>query len=124
MHYLLNIGLNIPGTDKTLPAATALALVQTHVGRTDTIASSAVHASDTEPTLVLLVDGWPPYTSTLDAIAAGLLQDCVAYCKARVDADGNVEPLISTGELVGPKADDWGPFNPAFFILPNGTRAA
>jgi hypothetical protein len=27
-----------------------------------------------------------------------------------------------TGVLYGPKAEEWGPFNPEFFYLPDGTK--
>lgn len=71
-----------------------------------------VHESDTETTTVLRtrhVD-----SRTVHALATILGQDCIAVW----------HPLLEgqPGELIGPKADEWGPFNPDFFILPEGHR--
>jgi len=119
MRYILNIGLNIPGTDRAMHPELARDAVRNMLAKGERILSSPVHASDTEQTLVALIDGFPPGTSELEYLSELLLQDCVAYCKA--DAAGR--PLLSTGELFGPKAADWGPFNPSYFLLPDGTRA-
>jgi hypothetical protein len=113
MRFLLNIGLNV-GATTTLSA---------HVARQILIANDllpvndgVVHASDTEPTLVIEVQPLSrnPFLvlAALKATADDLQQDCIAVYR----------PKTGGGSLVGPKAAEWGPFNPEFFILPNGTR--
>jgi hypothetical protein len=47
-------------------------------------------------------------------LAVALGQDCIAVWHADE----------AYGDLIGPKAAEWGPFNPEFFILPDGTRLA
>jgi hypothetical protein len=119
MRYILNIGLNIPGTDHTMHPELAKDAIRNMLTNGERILSATVHASDTEPTLVVLIDGFPPATSELEYLSELLLQDCIAYCKA--DSAGGA--LVRTGGLIGPKAAEWGPFNPAYFILPDGARA-
>ena len=115
MRLLLNIGLQV-GATQTLAA---------HVVREILIANDfilhgegKVFESDTEPTHVIGVDA-PPFifgaaTCSLHRAAADLGQDYIAV----------VNPLNGFGTLVGPKAAEWGAFNPALFILPNGKRLA
>jgi hypothetical protein len=113
MRFILNIGLNVGAT-------TALSA---HVARQILAANDllpvndgVVHTSDTEPTLVIevLPQSRSPFLvlQALKATAADLQQDCIAVYR----------PKTGGGSLVGPKAAEWGPFNPEFFILPNGTR--
>jgi hypothetical protein len=62
--------------------------------------------SDTEPTAVISVKHRPTGTM-VDYLCDRYAQDCFAvYC-----------PSTGTGELVGPKAAEWGEFNPAYFIV-------
>ena len=116
MSYYLNIGLNIPGTDKTLPLATVYAVVEHVLGERITV---ALAESDTEKTLVFLMPGDAVMGSELLApmlsyLSGLLLQDCIAMMP---------EGDPAGGQLYGPKAAEWGPFNPAYFLLPDGTRA-
>ena len=101
MQTTLNIGLNIgDGTRKVSPAVAmaALALAGAAVLR-HTIAQSA-----TEVTLVAeLAEPLP--RETLHAVSVVLEQDCIA--QRHVDG---------VGELIGPRAAEWGEFNPAYFL--------
>ena len=77
----------------------------------------AVYESDTEPTLVVAAVGNPEflgrYVSEIFSIAETLNQDCIA-----VYLGGGV------GKLIGPRAEAWGEFNPAYFIDIDGNRLA
>lgn len=66
------------------------------------------YVSDTEPTLVIEVPAKVSH-ATLLRLAHTFDQDCVAAY------DGE-------GIMAGPKAAQWGPFNPAYFIAPGGHR--
>lgn len=79
------------------------------------IHSAKMIQSDSEPTFV----GWVTFCGmmvdfkpALDRVARRLNQDCVAVYNS----------ALCWGLLVGPRADDWGPFNPEFFFLPDGNR--
>jgi hypothetical protein len=77
------------------------------------ISSVHCHESNSEPTVVAVIDG--PIGDVVGAInelCATLRQDAIAYT---VDGEGRME---------GPKAAAWGPFNPEYFIQPNGQRMA
>lgn len=66
-----------------------------------------------EPTLVVTV---PSSTSrtTIAALAVGLGEDCIsAY-----DPDG------PQGWMIGPRCGEWGPFDPAQFVMPTGKLLA
>jgi hypothetical protein len=111
MDVILNIGLHSDKLGKIAPV-TALSAVRLAWLQ---IKSSTVVQSDTEPTLVLVVKA--PHIN-LHGIVRGLAktlgQDCIAI----------YDPCYCMGNLLGPKAAEWGPFNPEFFILPDGTRLA
>lgn len=75
--------------------------------------------SQTEPTLLVQLDGGPEFD--LDDVlyfigrtATYLRQDCIAVYL----------PHNNTGTLCGPRAEKWGPFNPALFILEDGRTVA
>lgn len=118
----LNIGLHIDGTENTDKLATLRAARAIHSLRTSgcTIMRTARHEATfpndkgetvTERTLVvqLLAEGWHAggsLTSIVDRIAGDLRQDCIA-----VRYDGT-----ALGELIGPRAAEWGAFNPAYFV--------
>lgn len=76
-----------------------------------------VFQSDSEPTLVAVVDAHRaarlfPMSASLFNVSAVLEQDCIgAYA-------------LGKGKLIGPRAAEWGQFNPEFFIMPDGTRLA
>lgn len=81
------------------------------------IKNETVLQSDTEPTLVVRVTSinGPSFTlANLRQLAIDLGQDCIAVYR----------PKTGGGALIGPKAAEWGPFNPEYFILPDGTRLA
>lgn len=70
----------------------------------------AIWTSNTEKTLVIEVDDIGS-DEQIDQLCQRLAQDCIA-----------ILPLAGGGFLAGPKASDWGPFDPAQFILPDGTK--
>lgn len=102
---IINIGLE-NNAGGTVDVRAALAAV---IGRTRAV-SCGVHQSDSEPTLVIIAE----CLSTQSAwhIAAMLNQDCIAV----------YDPLTQRGRLIGPRADAWGGFTPAYFVLPDGSR--
>lgn len=113
MRLILNIGLDVQAT-RTLAAHVALQIVAANDFR---VGRHAVIQSDTEPTLVVEVGvfDFPALAwEKLKQISIDLHQDCVAA----------YNPTSGKGALIGPKAADWGPFNPAFFFLLDGTRLA
>lgn len=65
------------------------------------------HGSKTEPTAVVRIDR-PLTAAQIDALSAALNQEAI--------------PQLHNGSGVmgGPKASAWGPFNPEYFIMPNG----
>lgn len=111
MNFILNIGLKV-GATQALAAHVALEIIKANeiiVGKFKVV------ESDTEPTLVCEVRylGGPTWAfKLLHQIAVDLKQDCIAAYR----------PKTNGGALIGPNAKAWGEFNPAFFILPDGTR--
>jgi hypothetical protein len=107
MRNLINIGLH-SNRGGLISVPRALTQIRRLGGR---VQRYTVHESDSEPTLVAeLAEGIAG--DALEALSEALEQDCVAY----VDSLG--------GALYGPKADQWGPFNPAFFLTLDGERLA
>lgn len=72
--------------------------------------SFSLHESDSETTLV--VNALIPSDVAVAELSANLDQDCIAIW----------DLMHSEGRLAGPQAAKWGDFNPALFILPNGSR--
>ena len=110
MTAILNIGLNAgdePAWDLSDVKLALAACLPFEIN----VLSAVVHKSDTEQTAVVEISN-PVTPQEAFAVAYALSQDCIAQL-----ADG-------VGELYGPKAEEWGPFNPAYFILGNGERAA
>ena len=109
----LNIGLNSAGG--AIPAEQAR---QALAANEFLIVRDAVLESDTEPTLVAEVIS--PDTSPiillqlLHQVAEELEQDCIAVYRERTRG----------GALIGPRAAEWGPFNPEYFLLLDGRRPA
>lgn len=103
---ILNIGLNRPDGGRVDVRAVLAYLVGARVR----YVSAGVHDSDTEPTLVLVVDFMPD--GRAHALAERFGQDCIAvyHCD------------IGRGRLAGPRADAWGQFEPDYFIMPDGAR--
>lgn len=100
MNATVNIGLAIgDGTRKLAPSAALAALRLAGVQ----VLSSAVLASDTEPTLV--ADIFP----ALSAERAHLIADAL-------EQEAIAQRIDGVGELHGPAAHLWRPFNPAYFL--------
>ncbi len=101
---VLNIGL-ATRDGGSITAKQALDVLRWQLGRT--VLDWTVAQSATEPTLVAEIDA---KLSPLEGehLAERLRQDCVAQF------DG------FNGQLYGPNAEAWGPFNPAYFLLFDG----
>ena len=109
----LNIGLAREG-QPNLGAGTVLrALAVNHLA----IIAYAGYHSATEPTLVVRA-GYNGTTQALGNLlyraSAQLDQDCIAV----------VNDTTGAQTLIGPRADKWLPFNPAYFLNLDGTRLA
>jgi hypothetical protein len=79
------------------------------------ILAYAGHTSDTEQTLVVQVlhlGDFRDVGNHVYHLSVLLGQDCIAV----IDNDDN------EGTLIGPRADKWAPFNPAYFLNLDGTR--
>ena len=107
MTTTLNVGLNVGDKLGLHPLAVLRAI--RHAGGLPVRAT--VHESDTEQTAVVAL-AKPLSPSALERLSSALRQDAVAQW------DG------VKGLLVGPKAAEWGPFNPAFFLTLDGSRLA
>jgi hypothetical protein len=70
-----------------------------------------VHTSDTEPTLVIEVPASVSH-ATLSRLAHTFDQDAVAA----------YDVTRGEGKLSGPRASEWGSFNPDYFLIPGGYR--
>ena len=127
--YILNIGLlesSILGDGSALSAAWAVEIVcdsvKTLWGGNAAVVAHAVHTSDTEPTLVVEVRTTGPAIAHVamlgDLLAVRLRQEAVA-CAALLPSGA-----VAYGFLRGPLAHRWGAFNPEFFLLLDGRRAA
>lgn len=125
MQYLLNIGLD-KATADTPEAAGYNLFMRRVICATDAlqghgfkIIRSRVHQSDTEPTLVALVETGLAHTditvfTQVTKLSEALGQDCIAL----------YNPASGRGALIGPRAAAWGTFNPEYFFLLDGTRLA
>lgn len=111
MDFILNIGLK----SDTL-GDISVALAKQMLWAADLLIKiETVVQSDTEPTLVVMVTSinGPAFTlANLRQLAIDLGQDCIAVYR----------PQVGRGALIGPKAAEWGPFNPQYFFLLDGTR--
>lgn len=128
MQLILNIGLDgIPadlsytnGVLNPLVARQALTAVQALRREGFVVKHAVKHLSDSEPPLVVTAEfGNSPLhglgsgvNATFGQAAKALNQDCIAA----------YSPFTVRGRLIGPKAEAWGEFNPAMFIMPDGTR--
>lgn len=110
----LNIGLAVPGTDGSIGAGYAAATAETLGHIVGMELRTVKHNQGEEQTLI--VDIAPPpgtgHTRLKENIAVlseRLHQDCVAvWFHGAQGGPGH-------GELLGPKAADWGAFNPIYF---------
>jgi len=108
--YLLNVGMDRnDGQPANTDGALMVALQRAGLAPMGT----TYHTSNTERTAVLQFDTRPT-VKQVDQLSRALAQDCIALY------------LLPSGDgtLIGPKARKWGPFNPAYFLLPNGRPAA
>ena len=119
-HILLNVGCAREGQPDLKPGDVLTALM----GHGITVFQHAVHQSATETTVVAAVE-LPRAPDERHAAAHGDLgavyrsaqqldQDCIAV----------YDPAINTGVLVGPRAAQWGEFNPKYFLDLNGKYLA
>lgn len=119
--FELNIGLNVAGTNNTAARVAAQAIKA--VGLLDVLCSACVvrtrvaeveystagGGAAVEPTLVVSINGSigsGTLRTVVFSLATELEQDCIAV----------FEPETGRGVLVGPKAADWGQFNPDCFV--------
>ena len=106
----LNVGLStaeVEGSGQITPQRVRQALEDLGVP----IEKLTVHESDTEPTAVVEL-GRALTPMEANHLSVELKQEAIA----QRNADG-------TGELFGPKAQEWGPYNPSYFLMPDGKRA-
>ena len=114
MNIELNIGLDVPSATNT-PASRDMLAVRATAYLTGAFAGVAVrrYQSSYQQDGVTVTEAGIAVRLTADrsvewmiaSLAAMLEQDCIGV----LDAD------TGAGVLVGPKAADWGDFNPAFF---------
>lgn len=102
---IVNIGLKVGDAGFAISAADALEALQ-RVGHVNVL-RSAVKESNTEPTLIAEL-GHSLTAIRAFYVAQALQQDCIAQ---RIVSD-----IADVGGLYGPKAQEWGPFNAAFFL--------
>jgi len=100
MTPVINIGLNVKGVETLTPLKVLEALRAVGIEP----ARFGVKQSNTEKTLV--IEARKALTEETGLLVASRLeQDAIA----QVDSHGH-------GELFGPKAKEWGPFNPEYFL--------
>lgn len=102
MTATINIGLAIGDRLDAITEARALEALLAHTG--DNPITYTVTQSTTERTLVAVLEE-AATDGALWALCADLEQDCIAQ-----QVEGQ------PGQLVGPRAEAWGPFNPDYFI--------
>jgi len=102
MTATINIGLAIGDRLDAITEARALEALLAHTG--DNPITYVVTQSATERTLVAVLEE-PATDGALWALCAELEQDCIAQ---------QIEGL--PGQLVGPRAAEWAPFDPTQFI--------
>lgn len=109
MSLLLNIGMQTNDGGSLTPGEIVDAIERTGPGP---VLQYEIHESDTEPTLVAEVVNNGGARAAIHRLAELLRQDCIAA----------YVPRLAVGRLIGPGADKWGVFDPARFILVDGTR--
>ena len=109
--FIVNIGLNT--TDGAITVEEARTTLRAYGF---SILREALLESDTEPTLVAEVaTGFATALTVLQLlykVSEELKQDCIAVYRE----------LTGGGALIGPRAAEWGPFNPEYFLLLDGRR--
>lgn len=115
----INLGLHTNDGGQLSPAA-GLAAVEGCFGPADQVYHLAAGKSG-EPTLVVIYAGVISNLQTQARVLCELArQDCVAVRVHHQPAN----PLAWAGVLIGPKAAEWGPFNPDFFTTAEEAAAA
>ena len=107
MNLVLNIGLAREGNSNI-----GVGTVLREIYRVGKLVTYSVHHSDTEATVVAFVAAGSDYRAQVEFLSVLLSQDCIAV----YDVD------TKAGELIGPKAAEWGEFNPEYFVLFDGSR--
>ena len=100
---ILNIGLDTPSGARQTSNGVFLALQVAINGPRPVPLRWVVKNSTTEPTLVVEIDR-PLTRDEAYAVSDFLRQDCIA------------QRVGDAGELIGPRADEWGAFNPDLFL--------
>lgn len=108
MEVILNIGL-ARNQQADLTVAQALEALTT---AGFTCHEHTVHTSDSETTVVTRAARGRNVRANVYHLSILLEQDCIAI----------YNPRTQLGELAGPRAADWGDFNPEFFLLLDGSR--
>lgn len=101
--YVYSIGRKIPALETALTSVKCLNFK---------VIASAVVESDTEPTLVVRATHAGDVRVCTTWLAEKLSQDCIAV----------YIPSKNEGHLYGPRASEWGDFNPEFFFMLDGSR--
>lgn len=105
MKYTLNIGCDVPGRATPLKPVDVVRAVACHFP--DSALNHFVAQSATEKTCIINIalrdDN--EIEATLYALAVFLGQDCIA-----------IRDALGVGKLIGPKATEWGDFNPDYFL--------
>lgn len=123
MQVILNIGLDgVPVNGETYtngqrnPRVVEQLMEAVHAARGlgFEVGTTRLLQSDSEPTVVLSCKTPAGNSIAVHQLAQRLNQDCIAV----------YDPARQHGELIGPNAEKWGAFNPAFFLQLDGTRLA
>lgn len=107
---ILNVGLSteeVAGGGQIDEAAVRQRLADIGV----TVDAVDLHQSDSELTAVVQINR-PLTQAEADALSAALQQEAI------------VQVVDGQGTMFGPKAEEWGPYNPDYFVMPDGTRAS
>jgi diguanylate cyclase (GGDEF)-like protein len=105
---ILNVGLDIPGGGKLNPEDVVKSIERLGVK----VLSTNLHQSNTELTLV-------------PRLSRPLTKDEVYQLSVEHKQDAIAQRLPNgTGFLAGPKAADWGDYNPEYFKMPDGQWAS
>ena len=108
MNYILNIGMDRNEGPANTDGQLMVALLRSdiiHMGEVSYV------QSNTERTAVVQMEK-EPHAMKVEHLCELLGQESIALYRM---SDG-------TGVLYGPKAEEWGPFNPDYFMMPDGTK--
>ncbi len=110
--HLINVGLAINNSETALTPENVLAVLI--ASGVTVVGNPLITVSDTEPTFVavIAVPEGPDIPTLFWGISKRLQQEAVVI----FDLHSHI------GELYGPNAEAWGPFNPDYFTTPSGRR--